>query len=100
MLDSSEISQAWEENFQQQMEETKESVDEKRVVLPLTTNEANEAVFRFFWLDAFEDPFKQPGVVYLFGKTFVEATKKYVSCCVVVKNIPRRVYLLPREQVI
>jgi len=38
------------------------------------------------------------GVVYLFGKVYVEDAKAYVSCCVVVKDIPRRVYFLPREQ--
>ena len=29
--------------------------------LPLTTNESGEQVLRFFWLDAYEDPYKQPG---------------------------------------
>ncbi|XP_033219997.1 DNA polymerase alpha catalytic subunit [Belonocnema kinseyi] len=99
MFDSADISLAWEENFQPQMDETKDSVDDRNVTLPIITNEANESVFRFFWWDAYEDPYRQPGVVYLFGKTFVESTKKYVSCCVVVKNVPRRVYLLPREQI-
>lgn len=36
--------------------------------LPLTTNKNGESVFRFYWWDSYEDPVKQPGVVYLFGK--------------------------------
>lgn len=40
-----------------------------------------------------------PGVVYLFGKVWIESAKSYVSCCVSVKNIERTMYLLPREYV-
>ena len=99
MFDSSEVSLAWEEDFKHQTMETKDSVEDENVTLPIITNEAGEDVFRFFWWDAYEDPFKQPGVVYLFGKTYMESHKKYVSCCLMVKNIPRRIFLLPREQV-
>ena len=56
-------------------------------------------MLRVFWWDAHEEVFKQPGVVYLFGKVWIEAAKTHVSCCVTVKNIPRRIYLLPREKV-
>ncbi|XP_070539037.1 DNA polymerase alpha catalytic subunit-like [Ptychodera flava] len=65
--------------------------------LPLTTNEDGDEVLRFYWIDAYEDQYKQPGIVYLFGKVWVESAKRHVSCCVAVKNIERRVYLLPRE---
>lgn len=66
--------------------------------LPLITNEKGEQVLRFFWLDAYEDPFRQPGTVYLFGKVWIESAKSHVSCCVSVKNIERRIFLLPREE--
>ncbi|XP_018577548.1 DNA polymerase alpha catalytic subunit [Anoplophora glabripennis] len=56
----------------------------------------DKKVFRFFWWDAYEDPEKQKGVVFLFGKTYSEKTKNYVSCCVAVRNIYRRLFLLPR----
>ena len=72
------------------------SVDTSK--LPLVTNEGGEQVLRMFWLDAYEDPYKQPGTVYLFGKVWIESAKSYVSCCVAVKNINRRIYLLPREE--
>lgn len=39
------------------------------------------------------------GVVFLFGKVWIESADTYVSCCVTVKNIERTVYLLPRETV-
>jgi hypothetical protein len=37
------------------------------------------------------------GTVWLFGKVWVESAKCFVSCCVTVKNIPRRIYLAQRE---
>ena len=39
------------------------------------------------------------GSVYLFGKVWIKSAKAYVSCCVTVKNIERRIYLLPRPVV-
>ncbi|XP_033841473.1 DNA polymerase alpha catalytic subunit [Periophthalmus magnuspinnatus] len=65
--------------------------------LPLVEGPEGEMVFRFYWLDAFEDPYTQPGVVYLFGKVWIESAQSHVSCCVSVKNIERTMYLLPRE---
>ncbi|XP_030612414.1 DNA polymerase alpha catalytic subunit isoform X3 [Archocentrus centrarchus] len=65
--------------------------------LPLVEGPDGEQVFRFYWLDAFEDLYNQPGVVYLFGKVWIESAKSHVSCCVTVKNIERTVHLLPRE---
>ncbi|GFU23948.1 DNA polymerase alpha catalytic subunit [Nephila pilipes] len=65
--------------------------------LPLTKTADGKSVFRFFWIDAFEDPYKHPGIVYLFGKLYLEDVKRYASCCVIIKDIPRRFYVLPRE---
>ncbi|XP_047521057.1 DNA polymerase alpha catalytic subunit [Pieris napi] len=68
--------------------------------LPLQTNKDGKKVLRFYWLDAWEDKFVKPGVVYLFGKVYVNPTNKKagcVSCCLVVKNINRQMFLLPRE---
>ncbi|PSN33885.1 DNA polymerase alpha catalytic subunit [Blattella germanica] len=67
--------------------------------LPMVTTESGEKVLRLFWFDAYEEPYKQPGIVYLFGKVWIESAKTHVSCCVAVKNIQRRIYLLPREKV-
>lgn len=66
--------------------------------LPLLKNDKGEKVLRMYWLDAFEDVYKHPGTVWLFGKVYVEAAKSYVSCCVTVKNIDRQVFLLARDE--
>ncbi|XP_065114338.1 DNA polymerase alpha catalytic subunit [Paramisgurnus dabryanus] len=65
--------------------------------LPLVEGPDGDMVFRFYWQDAFEDQYSQPGVVYLFGKVWIESAKAHVSCCVAVRNIDRTMYLLPRE---
>ncbi|KAM7301016.1 DNA polymerase alpha catalytic subunit [Ixodes scapularis] len=70
--------------------------DVKVESLPLVENENGEKVVRFFWLDAYEDYFKNPGVVHLFGKVKLLDASTYASCTVTVCNIPRKVYLLPR----
>ncbi|RCI00936.1 DNA-directed DNA polymerase alpha catalytic subunit pol1, partial [Rhizopus stolonifer] len=48
-----------------------------------------------WWYDAYER--KEKGYVYLFGKVLNKGTNKYVSCCVVVKNIERNLFFLPRQ---
>lgn len=65
--------------------------------LPLVKGADEEQVFQFYWLDAYEDQYSQPGVVFLFGKVWIESAKAHVSCCVMVKNIERTLYFLPRE---
>lgn len=70
--------------------------------LPLQTNENGEKILKFYWLDAWEDRFIKPGVVYLFGKVYANPSNKKagcVSCCLVVKNVNRQLFLLPREYV-
>uniref|UniRef100_A0A6Q2XJS3 DNA polymerase n=1 Tax=Esox lucius TaxID=8010 RepID=A0A6Q2XJS3_ESOLU len=67
--------------------------------LPTVEGPDGELMFRFYWLDAFEDQYSQPGVVYLFGKVWIESAQDHVSCCVSVKNIERTMYFLPRERV-
>lgn len=70
--------------------------------LPLQTSENGEKILKFYWLDAWEDRFVKPGVVYLFGKVHLNPSNKkagYISCCLVVKNVNRQLFLLPREYV-
>lgn len=63
--------------------------------LPVHEVDGNQTML-FYWLDAYEEP-HLPGTVFLFGKVGVADT--FVSCCVVVKNIQRCLYLLPRKKV-
>lgn len=72
------------------------------VQLPLQKNKDGDQVLKFYWLDAWEDKYVKPGVVYLFGKVYVNPSKKKegcASCCLVVKNVNRQLFLLPREYV-
>ena len=51
----------------------------------------------FYWLDAYEDTFKSPDSIFLFGKVLCPKTNKLVSCCLKVNNLERIIFLLPRE---
>lgn len=57
-----------------------------------STSAASEQQLRFWYWEAWEDPLKLPGEVFLFGRT---ADGK--SVCVRVQNINRVLYLLPRQ---
>ncbi|KZC05167.1 DNA polymerase alpha catalytic subunit, partial [Dufourea novaeangliae] len=99
IFESEDFSKLLDIEFSTQTQNIEMSIDTTELSLPLTTNADKEEVFRFYWWDAYEDPYKQPGVVYLFGKVFVPSIKTYCSCCLTVKNIPRRIYLLPRVHI-
>ena len=64
---------------------------------PETGDTSTEEVLKMFWFDAYEDAMKHPGMVWLFSKVWIESAKAFVSCCLNVKNIPRRIYLAKRE---
>ncbi|XP_011708044.1 PREDICTED: DNA polymerase alpha catalytic subunit [Wasmannia auropunctata] len=66
-------------------------------VVPQLVKTKDEEVFRFYYLDAYENPYKHPGTVHLFGKTYLSSYDTYCSCRVTVNDIPRRIYLLPRK---
>ncbi|MXQ98482.1 hypothetical protein E5288_WYG002238 [Bos mutus] len=46
--------------------------------LPLVKGADEEQVFQFYWLDAYEDPYSQPGVVFLFGKVWIESAETHM----------------------
>lgn len=54
----------------------------------------------FYWIDAAEyvTP-TQPGSVYVFGKVLLPS-KDYASCCLVVRNVPKVAFAVPREPVL
>ncbi|KZT09817.1 uncharacterized protein LAESUDRAFT_756049 [Laetiporus sulphureus 93-53] len=49
---------------------------------------------RFFWLDYLE----HEGKLYFIGKTQDKASKAWLSCCVMVENLQRNLFVLPRER--
>lgn len=75
------------------------TVDLMELAPQLVKTKDEEEVFRFYYLDAYENPYKNPGTVYLFGKTYIPNHDVYCSCCIMVHCIPRRIYLLPRKYV-
>uniref|UniRef100_A0AAQ5ZGX6 DNA polymerase n=1 Tax=Amphiprion ocellaris TaxID=80972 RepID=A0AAQ5ZGX6_AMPOC len=95
--ESSRIGSSWGQEDESAVSEAPAEVQVDSSRLPLVEGADGEQVFRFYWLDAFEDPYSQKGVVYLFGKVWIESAESHVSCCVSVKNIERTMYLLPRE---
>ena len=60
--------------------------------LEFLTNDDGKPYTRFYWLDCCEG--QTPGTVYFFGRVNAITSKKYVSCCVIVKNVRRTVYLM------
>merc|ERR1719445_32223 len=50
----------------------------------------------FYCFDAYEDPIKKPGQIWLFGKTLNKQRNGWQSICLAVKNIDRTMYVLPR----
>ncbi|KAG7225135.1 hypothetical protein INR49_014592, partial [Caranx melampygus] len=97
ILLSSRIGSSWGQEEDSGASEAQVEVQVDSSQLPLVQGPDGDQVFRFYWLDAFEDQYTQPGVVYLFGKVWIESAQSHVSCCVTVKNIERTMYLLPRE---
>ncbi|XP_012540417.1 DNA polymerase alpha catalytic subunit [Monomorium pharaonis] len=75
------------------------AIDLTEITPQLIKTKDEEEVFRFYYLDAYENPYKNPGTVYLFGKTYVSSHDTYCSCCIMVHCIPRRIYLLPRKYI-
>ncbi|KRZ38321.1 DNA polymerase alpha catalytic subunit [Trichinella pseudospiralis] len=62
-----------------------------------TEEEGGHEVVNFYYLDAVEAGKKHPGIVYLFGKVQHLVQKSWISCCLIVKNILRRIWILPRQ---
>ena len=56
---------------------------------------------KFWFWDAWEDPSKHKGQLYLFGKVPVEEKRptEFKSICVKIENVERCLYLLPRKYV-
>lgn len=100
------ITQALPKDLEEDFEELADESDIKAAPLndDLKSNlefhpigDENKSYTRLYWYDCFEDQIKSPGVVYFFGRIFTSTTKKYVSCCTIVKNIQRTCYLLINE---
>ncbi|KAJ3052467.1 DNA-directed DNA polymerase alpha catalytic subunit pol1 [Rhizophlyctis rosea] len=56
----------------------------------------SDGSLKMFWFDALD----HNGVIYLFGKTLNRKEDKYISCCVMVKNVERNLFILPRPRML
>ncbi|OTF75927.1 DNA polymerase alpha catalytic subunit-like protein, partial [Euroglyphus maynei] len=55
-------------------------------------------LLKFYWFDAFHDSNSHSDKIFLFGKIYTDSSyKQNVSCCLQVKNLERRIFILPRE---
>ncbi|KAL6056994.1 DNA-directed DNA polymerase alpha catalytic subunit pol1 [Balamuthia mandrillaris] len=58
----------------------------------------DDGTLNFYWLDASEEK-ANPGVVFLFGKVLLDSGD-YASTCIVVENLLRTVYMVPRPRML
>lgn len=58
---SETLSTGWENYQNDSQEESAVEVKVDTSELPLVTSASGDQVLRFFWLDAYEDPYNNPG---------------------------------------
>lgn len=64
----------------------------------VTSNVDGSSALKFWYWDAYEDPIKLPGKIFLFGKMVSDKNpKEYKSVCLTVENVNRCLYVLPRK---
>lgn len=76
------------------------SIDETSATQQMPNSVDGKTTMKFWFWDAWEEPVKFPGKLFLFGK--VQSDKnpnEYNSVCVTIENVERCLYLLPREEV-
>lgn len=58
----------------------------------------DKKTLKFWFWDAWEEPIKFPGKVFLFGRVPAENnSKEFRSVCVTIENVERNLYVLPRK---
>lgn len=62
---SSRIGSSWGQEEDSGVSEAPAEIQVDSSQLPLVERADGEKAFRFYWLDAFEDPYNQPGKTYL-----------------------------------
>eukprot|EP00117_Sycon_ciliatum_P005097 scpid11208/ scgid3347/ DNA polymerase alpha catalytic subunit; DNA polymerase alpha catalytic subunit p180 len=79
------------------------SVDSSDVTFTDLTHDVDGvSALQFYWIDLYEEAREKPGSVHVFGKAPRQDKKTgrttFVSCCMHVNNIERKMYFLPRAK--
>lgn len=94
---------SWENNFGDEKDDDDEllgSIDVDGTQAAITNTVDGKSTMKFWYWDAYEDPIKLPGKIFLFGKIVSDQDpKKFKSVCITVENVNRCLYLLPRQYV-
>ncbi|KHJ48876.1 DNA polymerase [Trichuris suis] len=77
--------------------ENEGAASESVLLEDVATMTDDRSTVELHYFDAVEEPIKNPGCVFLFGKVFNKKSETWTNCCVTVANILRRIWLLPRE---
>lgn len=93
----------WENSFPNENDDDDAllgSIDVDAAQTSITSTVDEKRAMKFWYWDAFEDPFKLPGKIFLFGKIASDQNpKEFKSVCITVENVDRCLYLLPRKYV-
>lgn len=93
----------WENNFANENDDDDEllgSIDVNTAEASITSTVDGKSAMKFWYWDAYEDPIKLPGKLFLFGKMVSDQNpKEFKSVCVTIENVNRCLYLLPRQYV-
>lgn len=94
---------SWENNFSDEKDDDDEllgSIDVDGTQASITNTVDGKSGMKFWYWDAYEDPIKLPGKIFLFGKMVSDQNpKEFKSVCITVENVNRCFYLLPRKYV-
>lgn len=88
----------WENVENDDDDELLGSVDVDAAQASVTNSMDGKSSLKFWYWDAFEDPIKLPGKVFLFGKMVSDKNpNEFKSVCVTVEKVYRCLYFLPRK---
>lgn len=93
----------WENTFANENDADDEllgSIDVDTTQSSITSSVDGKTAMKFWYWDAYEDPIKLPGKIFLFGKMASDQNpKEFKSVCITVEDAQRCLYLLPRKYV-
>lgn len=93
----------WENSFADEKDDDDELlglIDVDGTQASITNSVDGKSAMKFWYWDAYEDPIKLPGKIFLFGKIVSDQNpNEFKSVCITIENVNRCLYLLPRQYV-